>query len=208
MSPLDFKQLRAAVALPGVGQAIAINFSMVFWFAGMEQTFRLFTEDRFGMNDWQTGRIFGAGRHRRRHGSGRPHRGGCRAASATCASCAPGCSFQALAFGAAGLLPADGALRAGRAATRRPASSRFGNGLCTPTLPAFVSRRAGADSQGVTLGSLQSASALARVLGPAAGGVLYQALNPSAPYYLGALGMIAAGCSPRGFRAAAAAGPE
>ena len=60
MSPLDFKQLRAAVALPGVGQAIAINFSMVFWFAGMEQTFRLFTEDRFGMNDWQTGRIFGA----------------------------------------------------------------------------------------------------------------------------------------------------
>ena len=69
----------------------------------------------------------------------------------------------------------------------------FGNGLCTPTLPAFVSRRAGANSQGVTLGSLQSASALARVLGPAAGGVLYQALNPSAPYYLGALGMIAAG---------------
>ena len=55
-----------------------------------------------------------------------------------------------------------------------------------------MSKRAGAGAQGVTLGSLQSASALARVLGPAAGGVLYQALFPSAPYYIGALGLVAA----------------
>jgi DHA1 family tetracycline resistance protein-like MFS transporter len=59
LSPLDFTQLRASFALPGVGQAIAINFIMIFWFAGMEQTFRLFTEDAFGMSDWGTGRIFG-----------------------------------------------------------------------------------------------------------------------------------------------------
>jgi MFS family permease len=191
MSPLDFKQLRAAVALPGVGQAIAINFSMVFWFAGMEQTFRLFTEDRFGMNDWQTGRIFGLvgivaatvqggliGRLSRRYGDVPLLR--------------TGMFVQALAFGLLGFCPQMGnfALVGLYAAAGLIA---FGNGLCTPTLPAFVSRRAGADSQGVTLGSLQSASALARVLGPAAGGVLYQALNPSAPYYLGALGMVAAG---------------
>ena len=30
-------------------------------------------------------------------------------------------------------------------------------------------------------------------MGPAAGGFLYQVLSPSAPYYLGAAGMIAAG---------------
>jgi MFS family permease len=191
MSPLDFKQLRAAVALPGVGQAIAINFNMVFWFAGMEQTFRLFTEDRFGMNDWQTGRIFGLvgivaatvqggliGRLSRRYGDVRLLRSGM--------------FFQALAFGLLGFCPQMGRFALVGLYTSAGLIA-FGNGLCTPTLPAFVSRRAGADSQGVTLGSLQSASALARVLGPAAGGVLYQALNPSAPYYLGALGMIAAG---------------
>ena len=191
LSPLDFRQLRAAVELPGVGQAIAINFSMVFWFAGMEQTFRLFTEDRFGMNDWQTGRIFGLvgivaatvqggliGSLSRRYGDVRLLRAGM--------------FFQALAFGLLGFCPQMGKLAlVGLYAAAGLIA--FGNGLCTPTLPAFVSRRAGADSQGVTLGSLQSASALARVLGPAAGGVLYQTLNPSAPYYLGALGMVAAG---------------
>jgi MFS family permease len=190
MSPLDFRQLRTAVALPGVGLAIAINFTMVFWFAGMEQTFRLFTEDKFGMSDWETGRIFGVvgivsatvqggliSMLSRRFGDVRLLRSGML--------------FQALAFGLLGFCP-----QLGRYALLGLFGSAgliaFGNGLCTPTLPAFVSRRAGADAQGVTLGSLQSASALARVLGPAAGGVLYQALNPSAPYYIGALGMIGA----------------
>ena len=190
MSPLDLTELRAALALPGIGQAIAINFTMIFWFAGMEQTFRLFTEDAFGMSDWETGRIFGVvgivsatvqggliAMLTRRFGEVRLVRGGML--------------FQALAFGLLGFCPHLGRFAlvglfgaAGLIA--------FGNGLCSPTLPAYVSRRAGVDAQGVTLGSLQSASAMARVLGPAAGGFLYQAINPSAPYYLGALGMIAA----------------
>ena len=41
--------------VPGVGAAVAINFAMVLWFAGMEQTFRLFTADGFGMSDAATG---------------------------------------------------------------------------------------------------------------------------------------------------------
>src|SRR6266700_5991663 len=191
LSPLDLHQLRAAVALPGVAQAIAINFTMVFWFAGMEQTFRLFTEDAFGMNDWQTGRIFGlvgivaAGVQggliaplSRRYGEVRLLRAGML--------------FQALAFGLLGACPRLGAWSLVALFTSAGLIA-FGNGLCTPTLPAYVSRRAGAESQGVTLGSLQSASALARVLGPAAGGFLYQALFPSAPYYIGAAGMLFAG---------------
>jgi DHA1 family tetracycline resistance protein-like MFS transporter len=190
MSPLDFTQLRAAVALPGVAPAIAINFTMVFWFAGMEQTFRLFTEDAFGMTDWETGRIFGLvgvvaatvqgaliGMFTRRFGEVRLVRSGML--------------FQALAFGLLGVCPRLGAYALPALFTSAGLIA-FGNGLCTPTLPAYVSKRAGADAQGVTLGSLQSASALARVLGPAAGGVLYQALFPSAPYYFGALGMIVA----------------
>jgi MFS family permease len=189
-SPLDMTQLRAAVALPGVGYAMAINFLMIFWFAGMEQTFRLFTEDKFGMSDRGTGRIFGLvgvvsatvqggliARLSRRFGDVRLVRSGmiCQALALGLLGICPRLGSLALVglFGSAGLIA-------------------FGNGLVTPTLPAYVSRRAGPGAQGVTLGSLQSASALARVLGPAAGGFLYQTFNPSAPYYLGALGMVVA----------------
>jgi DHA1 family tetracycline resistance protein-like MFS transporter len=190
-SPIDLHQLRTAVALPGVATAIAINFTMVFWFAGMEQTFRLFTEDKFGMSDQGTGRIFGLvgivaaitqggliAPLSRRFGEVRLVRSGML--------------FQALAFGLLGLCPRLGPYALVALFTSAGLIA-FGNGLCTPMLPAYVSKRAGVESQGITLGSLQSASALARVLGPAAGGLLYQALFPSAPYYLGALGMITAG---------------
>jgi hypothetical protein len=54
----------------------------------------------------------------------------------------------------------------------------------------------------MTLGSLQSASALARVLGPASGGLAYAALNPSAPYLLGAAGMALAAVAAYRLRAA------
>jgi DHA1 family tetracycline resistance protein-like MFS transporter len=190
LSPLDFAQIRAAVALPGVGQAMAINFVMIFWFAGMEQTFRLFTEDRFGMSDRGTGLILGLvgvvsatvqggliSRLSRAFGEARLVRAGM--------------AFQAIAFALLGLCPRLGALAlVGLFASA--ALIALGNGLVTPSLPAFVSRRVGPTAQGMTLGSLQSASALARVLGPAAGGFLYQTLSPSAPYFLGALGFVAA----------------
>ena len=188
VSHLDLGQLRASIALPGIGQALAINFIMIFWFAGMEQTFRLFTEDAFRMTDWETGRIFGLI--------------GIVAATVQGGLIAPlsrrfgevrllrsGLLFQALAFALLGYCPHMGGLALPGLFTSAGLIA-LGNGLCTPTLPAFVSRRTAAESQGITLGSLQSASALGRVLGPAAGGLLYQFFNPSAPYYLGALGMI------------------
>ena len=50
-SPIDLGAFRAAVAVPGIGAAVAINFIMMLWFSGMEQTFRLFTADGFGMSD-------------------------------------------------------------------------------------------------------------------------------------------------------------
>jgi hypothetical protein len=43
------------------------------------------------------------------------------------------------------------------------------------------------------LGVLQAMSALARALGPAAGGLLYQFLGMRAPYTVGAAGMFVAG---------------
>jgi MFS family permease len=69
----------------------------------------------------------------------------------------------------------------------------LGNGLTTPSLPAFASRRASLTTQGVTLGALQSAAALARAAGPLVGGALYAAIDPRAPYLAGAVGLAAAG---------------
>jgi len=67
-----------------------------------------------------------------------------------------------------------------------------GSGLVSPSVSSYVSRRASRESQGMMLGSLQSLSALARVLGPAVGGLLYQIFSPSTPYYAGAVGMLVA----------------
>src|SRR5262249_4543087 len=67
-----------------------------------------------------------------------------------------------------------------------------GNGVMAPSLPAYVSKRAGADAQGLALGPRQSGSAMGRVVGPALGGVLYSAFSPTAPYAVGAVGLFLA----------------
>src|SRR5262249_9384372 len=68
----------------------------------------------------------------------------------------------------------------------------LGNGVLAPALPAYVSKRAGAAAQGLALGTLQSGSAMGRVLGPALGGVLYASFSPTAPYAAGAVGLLLA----------------
>jgi DHA1 family tetracycline resistance protein-like MFS transporter len=189
-SPIDVAAFRAAVGVPGVGAAVAINFAMVLWFAGMEQTFRLFTADGFGMSDAATGHIFAivgivgvivqAGLVRRlvpRFGEARLVQWGV--------------GIQAAAFALLGLSPSFGAW----GVFALYASAGFialGNGLTTPTLPAYASRRATATTQGLTLGTLQSASALARAAGPLVGGALYAAIDPRAPYLIGAAGLATA----------------
>jgi predicted MFS family arabinose efflux permease len=67
-----------------------------------------------------------------------------------------------------------------------------GSGIANPSLSAYASRRAGREAQGLTLGTLQSAAALARATGPALGGLLYASIAPSAPYYAGAVGFVVA----------------
>jgi len=68
----------------------------------------------------------------------------------------------------------------------------LGSGLFTPSVSSYVSRCADPASQGVTLGTLQSVSALARVFGPAGGGFLYENVGKAAPYFLGSVGMVVA----------------
>jgi len=186
-SPIDLAGFRAAISVPGIGVAVAINFMLFLWFSGMEQTFRLFTADGFGMSDAGTGRVFGlvgivsalvqgglVSRMVPRFGEARLVQGGL--------------GIQAVAFALLGLSPLFGP--SGKVALLVASGLiALGSGLCSPTLPAFASRRASATTQGVTLGTLQSASALSRALGPIVGGALYAGIDPRAPYLVGAVGL-------------------
>ena len=61
-----------------------------------------------------------------------------------------------------------------------------GQGFVTPTLSSIVAGRARADRRGTALGFQQSAGGLARVVGPALGGLLFQHVSPGAPSLVGA----------------------
>jgi DHA1 family tetracycline resistance protein-like MFS transporter len=189
--PLDLAAIRAAIAVPGIGAAVAVNFAMVLWFAGMEQTFNLFTMDGFGMSTAATGRIFAiVGVVGAIVQGGVVRRLAPRVGEARLVYW--GLGIQAAAFALLGVSSDFGQL--GVLALYASAGLiALGNGLTTPSLPAFASRRATVTTQGVTLGALQSAAALARAAGPLVGGALYAAIDPRAPYLAGALGLAAAG---------------
>ena len=64
-----------------------------------------------------------------------------------------------------------------------------GQGLATPTLATLVANRADEARRGGALGFQQSAGALARIVGPALGGALFEHVGTAAPYVVGA-GMV------------------
>ena len=193
-SPLDLGGLKRAFAEPSLGRALGINFLVVFWFAGMEQTFRLYTDDVFHMSDWGTAQMFFIvgiaaaivqggliGRLTRRFGETR--------------LLTAGLLLQAVGFVMLDVAPHVSASPVGALGVCCVLIAG-GSGLVTPSVSSYISRSAGQDVQGLTLGTMQSLSALARVLGPAVGGILYQAVAPPAPYLAGAVGMlVAAGLS-------------
>src|SRR5439155_19206948 len=61
-----------------------------------------------------------------------------------------------------------------------------GHGLSQPSVASLISRAAPPETQGGALGVSQSAASLARVLGPAMGGALFQQVAPGAPYIVAA----------------------
>ena len=63
----------------------------------------------------------------------------------------------------------------------------LGTGLATPTLSSLIADRGGASRRGTTLGVAQSAGALARVVGPVSGGLLFEHVGIGAPYLAGAV---------------------
>jgi MFS family permease len=189
LSFFDASRYRAALRFPGTGVALALNFVVVLSFAAMEQTFRLFTADAFHLSDAGTGYVLGFVGLVLIVGQGALLRPLSRVFGER-ALLRAGVTIQALGFAALALTPRFDGLGPLYAAMGVIA---FGSALTNPSLSSFVSKCSDAANQGVVLGVLQSAGALARVCGPATGGLLYQTVGHSAPYVGAALGMTLAG---------------
>jgi len=61
----------------------------------------------------------------------------------------------------------------------------IGFGAYNPCMSSLASKQAGAHERGVVMGTYQSATSLARVIGPAMSGAVYAAVAMQAPYVLG-----------------------
>jgi MFS family permease len=62
----------------------------------------------------------------------------------------------------------------------------IGQGLAMPSISALVADRAHDERRGGALGIRQSAGALARIVGPIVGGILFEHVGIAAPYVFGA----------------------
>lgn len=182
--PLDLVAARETFALPGVGAAILVNFVAIAAFTNLDQTFRYFNKDLFGMTAMETGAVLafiGVTAALVQGGLIRPLAKRFHEAPLIRA----GALVQAMAFTIIAVAPSfgRGALYVGGAVLA------VGNGLSQPSLSAYVSRRADRSSQGQTLGTNQSMASLARMVGPAMGGFLYGHVGPRSPYFAAAAGM-------------------
>lgn len=190
-TPFDIERFRVALRFAGIAPAMAVNFVVILSFSGLEQTFRLFTDDAFHMTDPQTGYVLGfvgvvlvavqGGLMRRI-----AHVVSERILVRT------GVLIEAVGFLCIALSPSLGraavfALYAGMGIVA------FGSALTAPSLSSFASKCSDGQHQGVVLGVLHSAGAFARVFGPITGGLLYEAIGPRAPYVAAAIGMSIAG---------------
>ncbi|HUB94782.1 MAG TPA: MFS transporter, partial [Stellaceae bacterium] len=173
---------RVAFTRPTLGRLILVLFLTVSAFAGMESTFALWANRSFDWGPEQVGWVFfyvglvlaglqgGAiGQLSKRFGEGRLVISGA-------AVIGLGLLALALSHGLWEVLVACGLLS-------------IGMGLLNPSVTSLVSKEAGSDERGGLLGVSQSASSLARILGPAVAGGVFSLAGRDAPFYLGALVM-------------------
>jgi len=165
---------------PIVGLCVALTFVLTMAFGMMESTFTLFAEHERHLSAAHVGRMFGVtgvvmilvqggliGRLVRRYGEA--------------ALLLSGLVLLAIALALLPLAPPT-----------VPMVAVFclmavGQGISNPSLQALISRGTPEHEQGFVLGTNQSLSALARVVGPAAGGAIYTTIGPAAPFYGGAV---------------------
>jgi DHA1 family tetracycline resistance protein-like MFS transporter len=172
--------LKEAMAHPVIGRILAISLIVVIGFAGIEATYGLWTQVRFGWGPKQIGLAFmgigllGAfcqgylsGRLVRRFGEARTLTGG-------------------LVFMGVGLV-VQGAAPVWEVAILGFALVCIGQSICFPNLTSLISRAAPPDRQGEMLGLNMSGMALARIGGPIIAGEMFSLVAPGAPFAFAAL---------------------
>lgn len=177
--PISPAALARALSHPALGLCILLVFVQVMAFAMMESTFTLFAEHRHGLTPASVGRMFGL--------------------IGVVGIVVQGGLIRPLikAFGERPLVPAGLVILAislvllavvptGAPLMATMALIALGQGVSSPSLNGLISRAASADEQGAVLGSAQSMSALARVVGPALGGLLFSGVGEPAPFFAAA----------------------
>lgn len=170
---------------PKVGLCVLLFFIQVFAFAMMESTFTLFAEHQHGLKPKDVGTLFGL------IGIvGMVVQGGMIRPLVARFGERPlvilGLVLLSISLILLPLAPLGGAMYAVFSLIAT------GQGIANPSLNALISKSAGANEQGRVLGSAQSMGALARVLGPIAGGALFQRVSFSMPFWVAA-GVLAVG---------------
>ncbi|MBL8610404.1 MAG: MFS transporter [Myxococcales bacterium] len=187
LAPFDVQSAREAFGRPGVAACILVNFLVLLSFTNLDQTFRYFTKDHFGMNAMMTGGVLaftGVVAAGVQGGLIRPLSK--RIDDARLIQV--GVVVQAIAFALLAITPRLGV----GALLGACALLAFGNGLSQPSVSAYISKRAPATEQGSTLGTNQAIAALARMVGPGLGGWLYGHVGHLSPYVTAAAGMCVA----------------
>jgi MFS family permease len=183
-------QISRGLTDPRVRRLLLTYFLFILGFTMMEATLTLFIEGRIGARDHaqlvrRVGYLFGfigiiqvalqgglVGRLARAFGERQLLIAGCSITALSLAAMPAAASWAGIYGCAFGLA--------------------CGHGLSQPSVTSLISRASPAESQGGALGISQSAASLARVLGPAMGGALFQQLAPGAPYVVAAALSIAA----------------
>jgi MFS family permease len=172
--------LSEAFAHPVIGRVILISAIVVIGFAGIEATYGLWTEARFGWGPRQIGLAFmvigllGAfcqgflsGQLVRRYGEARTLTGGL--------------VFMGLGLVTQWLSPIWPVAMCGFALVC------IGQSICFPNTTTLISRSAPPDRQGEMMGLNMSGMALSRIGGPVLAGQLFSMVAPGAPFAFAAL---------------------
>ena len=172
--------LKEAWAHTVISRILLISFIVVVGFAGIEATYGLWTQARFGWGPRQIGLAFmgigllGAfcqgwlsGRLVRRWGEPRTLTGGL--------------VFMGLGLVVQGISPVWPVAIAGFALVC------IGQSICFPNLTTLISQAAPPDRQGEMLGLNMSGMAAARIGGPVVAGWLFSSVTPGAPFAFAAL---------------------
>jgi MFS family permease len=172
-------RLREGFGHPVISRVVMISFIVVIGFAGIEATYGLWTETRFGWGPRQIASAFAL----------------IGILGAVCQGWL--CGRLARRFGEARTLTAGlllmlvGIVTQGLSPTWPVAIVGFafvcvGQSLCFPNISALISRSSPPDRQGEMLGLNMSGMALARIGGPVVAGEAFALVAPGAPFAISA----------------------